>query len=173
MFERCSDPTRRAIFYARAIATLNESSIIDSVHLLLGLMWGSDSRAHHLFHLREMFPLYHGCPWRFASLEAAPQSNPQLTVDAKQILRRTHWEADFARDYWIDTEHLLLGILGENTCPAAQHLTRAGLTLKSARGLVAENRHSRPEYGPVSTWWRLQSPLERLLFKWRSRKYEL
>jgi len=56
-----------------------------------------------------MFPLYHGCPWRFASLEAAPQSNPQLTVDAKQILRRTHWEADFARDYWIDTEHLLLG----------------------------------------------------------------
>lgn len=172
MFERCSDPTRRAIFYARAVATLNESPTIDSVHLLLGLMWESDSRAHKLFHLRETFPLYHGCPWKFASLEAAPQSNPQLTDDAKRILARTQWEADAARDYWIDTEHLLLGILGEKACPAAQHLIKAGLTLKSARRVVVENKASRPDYGPVSPWWGLQSPFERLLFKWRSRKYE-
>lgn len=163
---------RRAIFYARAVATLNGSATIDSVHLLLGLMWGSDSRAHELFHLREAFPLYRGCPWKFASLEAAPQSNPQLTDDAKRILARTQWEADAARDYWIDTEHMLLGILGEKTCPAAQYLTSANLTLKSARRVTAENKASRPDYGPVSLWWGLQSPIERLLFKWRSRKYE-
>lgn len=172
MFERCSDPTRHAIFYARAVATLNGSPTIDSVYLLLGLMWESGSRAHALFHLRETFPLYRGCPWKYASLEAAPEINPQLTDDAKRILARTQWEADAARDYWIDTEHLLLGILGEKACPAEQYLTRAGLTLKSARRLVAENKVSRPDYGPVSPWWGLQSPLERLLFKWRSRKYE-
>src|SRR6476469_2918098 len=172
MFERCSDPIRRAIFYARAVATLNGSPTIDSVHLLLSLMWKADFRAQELFHLRDTFPLHCGCPWKFASLEAAPQSDPQLTDDAKQILVRTQWEADAARDYWIDTEHLLLGILGEKTCLAAQHLTSAGLTLKSARRLVAENKASRPDYGPVSPWWGLQSPFERLLFKWRSRKYE-
>ncbi len=172
MFERCSDPARHAIFYARAVATLNGSPIIDSVHLLLGLMWKSDSRAQELFHLREKFPQHQGCPWKFASLEAAPQSNPLLTDDAKRILARTQWEADAVRDYWIDTEHLLLGILGEKTCPAAQYLASAGLTLKNARRLVGENKASRPDYGPVSPWWRVQSPFERLLFKWRSRKYE-
>jgi hypothetical protein len=75
-----------------------------------------------LFRLREIFPLHCGCPKRFTSLESAPKSNPQLTDDAKRILARTAWEADAARDYWIDTEHLLLGILGEKTCLAAQHL---------------------------------------------------
>lgn len=172
MFERCSDPIKRAIFYARAVAALSGAPTIDSVHVLLGLMWGSDSRAHEIFHLRETFPLYHGCPWKFATLESAPQSDPQLTDDAKRILARTLWEADAARDYWIDTEHLLLGILGEKTCLAARHLAKAGLTLKGARRIVMENKPSRPVYGPVSPWWGLQSPLERLLFKWRSRKYE-
>jgi ATP-dependent Clp protease ATP-binding subunit ClpA len=172
MFERCSDPTRHAIFYARALATLNGSATIDSVHLLCGLMWKSDSRAQELFHLQETFPLYSGCPWKFAGLEAAPQSNPLLTDDAKRILARTQWEADAARDYWIDTEHLLLGILGEKTCLAALYLTRAGLTLKNTRRLVIENKASRPDYGPVPQLWGVQSPFERLLFKWRSRKYE-
>jgi ATP-dependent Clp protease ATP-binding subunit ClpA len=172
MFERCSDPTRHAIFYARAVATLNDSPVIDSVHLLYGLMWKSESRAQVLFRLHELFPAHRGCPWKYKNLEAATEGNPQLTNDAKLILARTAWEADAARDYWIDTEHLLLGILGEQTCLAAQHLAKANVTLKSARGIVAANKGSRPDYGPVSPWWGLQSPWDRLLFKWRSRKYE-
>ena len=97
---------------------------------------------------RITFPaLTRGCPWKYASLEAAPEINPQLTDDAKRILARTQWEADAARDYWIDTEHLLLGILGEKACPAEQYLTRAS-TLKSARRLVAENKVSRPRLRP-------------------------
>jgi ATP-dependent Clp protease ATP-binding subunit ClpA len=171
MFERCSDPTRHAIFYARAVATLNDSPVIDSVHLLYGLMWKSESRAEVLFRLREIFPLNCGCPWKFTSLESAPKSNPQLTDDSKRILNRTAWEADAARDYWIDTEHLLLGILGEKTCLAAQHLAKADVTLKSARRVIAENKGSRPDYGPVPPSWGIQSPWERLLFKWQSRKY--
>jgi ATP-dependent Clp protease ATP-binding subunit ClpA len=172
MFERCSDPTRYAIFYARAVATLNDSPVIDSVHLLDGLMWKSESRAQVLFHLREVFPLHGGCPWKFASLETAPQSNPLFTDDAKRILARTVWEADAARDYWIDTEHLLLGILGEKTCLAAQYLTRAGLARESVRRVIAENKATRPAYGPVPPWWGPRSPWERLWFKWQSRKYE-
>ena len=172
MFERCSDPTRRAIFYARAVATLNGSPIIDSVHLLLGLMWKSDSRAQELFHLREMFPLYRRVPGSLQVLKRRRKATRCSRTMQNEFWRRTQWEADFARDYWIDTEHLLLGILGEKTCPAAQYLTSAGLTLKNARRLVTENKASRPDYGPVSPWWGLQSPFERLLFKWRSRKYE-
>lgn len=171
MFDRCSDPLKRAIFHAHAVAILTGSPTIDSVHLLLGLMWGS-GRAQELFNLRETFPLYLDRPWKFASLEAAPRNNPQLTDDAKRILARTQWEADAARDYWIDTEHLLLGILAKKTSVAGRCLAKAGLTREGAHRIVMENKPSRPVYGLVSPWWGLQSPLERLLFKWRSRKYE-
>jgi ATP-dependent Clp protease ATP-binding subunit ClpA len=162
---------RHAIFYARAVATLNDSPVIDSVHLLYGLMWKSESRAQVLFRLREIFPLHGGYPWKFTSLEAAPQNNPLLTDDAKRILARTQMEANVLRDYWIDTEHLLLGILGERSCVAAQYLSKAGLELRAARRVVVENKSARPEYGPVSLWWRMRSPLEWMMFKLGLWKY--
>jgi hypothetical protein len=34
MFERYTEPARRAIFYARAIAIINGAPMIDSTHLL-------------------------------------------------------------------------------------------------------------------------------------------
>lgn len=155
MFERYCAPASSAIFYARAAAALNGSPTIDSVHLLCGLMWESESRAQVLFRLHEIFPLHRGCPWKYTTLETVPESNPQFSDDAERILTRTIWEADAARDYGIDTEHLLLGILGEKACLAAQHLGRASITLKKARRVVAENRASRPNYGPVSPWDRV------------------
>jgi hypothetical protein len=60
MFERYSEPARRAIYYAHALAILNGSPTIDPGHLLYGLMWGPDSRAQTLFRLREIFPVYCG-----------------------------------------------------------------------------------------------------------------
>jgi hypothetical protein len=68
-------------------------------------------------------------------------------------------------------EHLLLGIILELKCEAAEYLAKARLDIKSARRTVVENKSSRPEYGPVPQWWDVQSPLERLVFKWRMRKY--
>jgi ATP-dependent Clp protease ATP-binding subunit ClpA len=165
MFERYCSPASNAIFYARLVAALNGSPTIDSVDLLCGLMWESESRAQVLFRLHEIFPLHHGRPWKYTTLETAPESNPQLTDDAKRVLARAVWEADAARDYGIDTEHLLLGILGEKACLAAKHLAKAGVTLKKARRVVAENRASSPHYGPVSPW-------DRLSFKWGSSKHK-
>lgn len=172
MFERYTEPARRAIFYARAVAVLNDAPAIDSSHLLHGLMWGDDSRAQVLFRLRENFPLYCGCPYRFANLEAAPErEGPPLTYVGKKIVARTAWEADALRDDWIDTEHLLLGILCEPACLAAQHLAMAGITRKNARQIVAENKSSRPDYGQVSPAPGIQSPVERLVSKWRMWRY--
>jgi ATP-dependent Clp protease ATP-binding subunit ClpA len=134
-------------------------------------MRDDNSRANILFGLREHFPLHCGCPCKFASYEEAPKAKPVLTDDMKRILARTAREADSLRDYWIDTEHLLLGILAEPNCLAGQYLAKAGLNLKCARRTVVENMSSRPDYGPVSQWWNLQSPWERLMFKWRIRRY--
>lgn len=155
MFERYCRPACNAISYAHLVAVLNGSPTIESVHLLCGLTWESESRTQVLFRLHEIFPLHQGCPWKYTTLEVAPESNPQLTDEAERILIRAAWEADAAYDYGIDTEHLLLGILGERSCLAAQHLIKAGITLKKARRVVAANRASRPDYGPKSPWDRV------------------
>ncbi len=48
-------------------------------------------------------------------------------------------------DYWIDTEHLLLGILRVPACRAARYLAMTGLTLAAARKTIEDNKPSRPE----------------------------
>jgi len=171
MYERCSEPARRAIFVAIVHSRLQESLVVDSEHLLMALIH-EEFRSNTLFHLQEHFPLYCGCPCKFAKYQDAPSPEPVLTDDMKRVLARTLREADAIRDYWIDTEHLILGILVERKCLAARYLYKTGLSLKTARQIVISSRASRPEYGPVSQWWGLQSPLEWLLFKWRLRKYQ-
>jgi ATP-dependent Clp protease ATP-binding subunit ClpA len=170
MFERYTEPARRAIFYARAVAVLNAAPAIDPSHLLYGLMWGGDSRAQTLFRLREVFPLFCGCPHKFADLKAVTQpEGPPLTYDSKKIVARAAMQADSLLDGWIDTEHLLLGILAEPACLAAKHLRMAGITLKNARQIVLDNKPSRPDYGPVPTRpEETPSRLKRLMFKWRT-----
>jgi len=65
---------------------------------------------------------------------------------------------------------MLLGILYERNCLAARHLAKAGITLKSARRVVTENKSSRPDYGLVPTGWG-QSLRERAKLKWRKWMY--
>jgi ATP-dependent Clp protease ATP-binding subunit ClpA len=96
---------------------------------------------------------------------------PPLTDEVKKILARTAMEADAMRDYWIDAEHLLLGILAEPNCTAARNLAKAGITLKSARRVVIENKASRRDYGPVPAPKVGSSLVERMIFQWRKWRY--
>jgi Clp amino terminal domain, pathogenicity island component len=167
VYERYADPARRAIFFSLWYSRLGESPAADSVHLLKGLMYDETFRANTMFRLREHFVLHCSCPSKFATCEEVPEIKPVLADDVKRILARTGWEADALRDYWIDTEHFVLGILAEPSCRAAQYLAKAGLTLNDSRCAVVENKISRPDYGPVPDLWSVQSPWERLMFKWR------
>jgi ATP-dependent Clp protease ATP-binding subunit ClpA len=83
--------------------------------------------------------------------------------DVAKIFRQTIYEANHMDDYWMDTEHLLLGILLVPGCTAAQYLKRIGLTLEAARGTIQQNRSSRPDYGPVPRLWTLRSRVRKLL----------
>jgi ATP-dependent Clp protease ATP-binding subunit ClpA len=171
MFERYTEQARRAIFFARAVTLLNGASAIDSSHLLYGLMWEDASRAQKVFGLREVFPLYKGSPHLFIEKEKLKAAEgPPLTEDSKKILARAAMEADGLRDYWIDTEHMLLGILAEPNCTAARNLVKAGITLKSARRVVVTNKSSRPDYGPVP-YPQQASPLEWMISRWRTWRY--
>jgi ATP-dependent Clp protease ATP-binding subunit ClpA len=160
MFERCTDPAKRAIFYTRCITLLADVPKITSIHLFGGLLWGEDSRAQTLFQLRERFPLWCPCPSKFAKLPKP--GDETLTDHSKMILAWAVVEANRMEDYWIDTEHFLLGILRVPACRAAQYLAMAGLTLEAARKTITDNKPSRPDYGPVPRWWRIKARLLKL-----------
>jgi ATP-dependent Clp protease ATP-binding subunit ClpA len=113
VYEQYTESARRAIFFAIWYSRLRKSRDIDSVDLLRGLMHDGDSRVNTVFGLREYFPLHCGCPSKSAKAEEVPKPEPVLTNEVKRILARSLWEADAVGDYWIDTEHLLLGILRE------------------------------------------------------------
>jgi ATP-dependent Clp protease ATP-binding subunit ClpC len=154
IFERYSQPARRAIFFARFLAVMSDARDISSVDLLGGLLFDNDSRALSLFQLRDHFPQYHGCPYKFAKI---PKVNgPPLDQHARQILMWTEDEATRMGDYWIDNEHILLGIMRVPISPAAAYVARTGLTTDVVRKTILDNKSSRPDYGPVPRSWPLK-----------------
>jgi ATP-dependent Clp protease ATP-binding subunit ClpC len=166
MFERYTEPARRAIFFARAIAIINNAPAIDSSNLLWGLMWPDTSRAQVLFGLREKFPRYLRRPHDSLLFATLKGRDLPLNVEGKKILYRSMKEADAMGDAWVDTDHLLLGILCEPNSHAAELLVKAGITLENARLKVLENRSSRPDYGPVIPLGETPSPRVWLKSKW-------
>jgi len=69
-----------------------------------------------------------------------------LTVDLKRVIACTALEADELKDRWIDTDHLVLGILREEQNAAATRLKSVGLNLEKARQLVIANQGSRSRH---------------------------
>jgi len=157
MFERYSAPSRRAIFYARAVAINAGETEIDSMHLLCGLIVDKSSQANSLFKLKKLFPRelarIHRMSWTHG------QKDLRLTDDCKRVLAFTAEEANQLDDYWIDTDHLVLGILREGTCTAATRLQACGLTIDQARAQVSCSAQEPHEYAPGrGRWWAPSTP---------------
>ena len=135
MFQRYTDETKRAIYFAAQLALRESAEVIDSNHLLRGLLTDSESRANTIFRLCQLFPEDAAYQSTLKSLQVNNQC--KLTIrqtsrqssfqkkkvapnmiglggDEKRILAYTAREANRLRDYWIDTEHLVLGILRES-----------------------------------------------------------
>src|SRR6266852_5149791 len=144
MFERYTTSARRAIFFANYLALMSERPHITPVDLLASLLFDDDSRAQTIFRLREHFPLYCGCPPKLASMPTV-ERGLALNDDSKKILTWAAVETTYLVDYWIDTEHVLLGIMHVRLCAAASYLERTGLTLDAARKSIRDNRNSRPD----------------------------
>jgi len=138
MFQRYTDETKTAIYFAAQLAVVECAAAIDSNYLLRGLLTDSESRANSVFRLCELFPEEAA---KQSALKSQQANNKcELTIketsrqsavkkvapnmigmgkDGKRILAYTTREANRLRDYWIDSEHLVLGILreGENAAP--------------------------------------------------------
>lgn len=137
VFERFTEKARRVIFFARYEASQYGSSVIDSEHLLLGL-------------IRENSDLI----WRFLPFVAAdirtevdklaPRRDRvsasvemPLTPYAMKILNCAFDEAERLGHRQIGTEHLLVGMLMVDDSAAARILTARGVQLRAIREELA------------------------------------
>jgi hypothetical protein len=126
MFERYTEKARRVIFFSRYEASQYGSPNIDTEHLLLGLV-------------REDKTLYRWLPKtdlqtiRKRVDDHSPKHPPTSTAldlplsnSAKRVLEYAADEAERLTHKHIGTEHLLLGLLDEESCFAAKLLREAG-----------------------------------------------
>lgn len=138
MFERFTEPARRALFFARFEATQLGTPSIEVEQLLLGLLhpqagaWSvaleqtgltlDSVRDEFRPEVRDTVPTHIEIPF---------------TAAAKRALEHAAAEADALSSRAITPAHLLIGIVRDEASRASQLLRRHGVTLDVARGAAA------------------------------------
>jgi Clp amino terminal domain, pathogenicity island component len=148
MFERYTEQARRALFFARYEATQKGGLAIEVEHLLLGLIRESEGVIRAVFRRGELSAeeLCRELENHFVFRKRVATSvEMPFAPGTKRVLQFAAQEADALDHSDIGTEHLLLGILREESSPAARLLVARGVTLAAARAGVAEFVKSRPQ----------------------------
>jgi len=147
MFERYTERARRVIFFARYESSQFGSTTIETEHFLLGLL-REDRNLTNRF-LRDassIESIRKEIEGRSTIREKVSTSiDLPLSQECRRILGYANEESEKLGHRHIGTEHLLLGILREEGCMAAQILNERGLRLVVIREELAR---SAPEEGP-------------------------
>jgi hypothetical protein len=139
MFERYTERARRVVFFARYEASQFGSLTIETEHLLLGLLREDRNIiSRFLPEAASAETVRDEIAQRVTIREKVPTSaDLPLSDECKRILAYSAEEAERLNHRHIGTEHLLLGILREEKCVAAQVLSERSLKLNSIREELA------------------------------------
>lgn len=140
MFERYTENARRTIFFARYEASQYGSLEITTEHLLLGLAREAEHLIRHL--LRGISVEAIRSEVEKHLLPSSERVPTNVAIPPSQactaVLHGAAQEADRLNDKHIGTEHLLLGLLGQEKSPAARILADLGLTHSRAQEQIAK-----------------------------------
>jgi len=144
MFERYTERARRVIFYARYEASQFGSPMIETEHLLLGLLREDKNMVgRFLQDLPAVESIGEEIKSRTTSREKASNwIDLPLTNECKRILAYALEESESLKHRQIGTEHLLMGILREEECLAATILYERRLRLDAVRQGVSHPSES-------------------------------
>jgi hypothetical protein len=140
MFERYTEKARRVIFFARYEASIVGSPEIGDEHLLIGLM-REDKGVLRRYIVGEASVESIRAAITASTVVREPTSTSvdlPLSRDAKRILAYAAEEAERLSHQHIGTEHLLLGILREESCLSARLLRERGVTIEGTRVRIHE-----------------------------------
>jgi 1-pyrroline-5-carboxylate dehydrogenase len=141
MFERYTEKARRVIFFARYEASLYGSPHIEAEHMLLGILREDKAMANRFLtghasveSIRKQVDGHTTVREKTSTSVDLPLSN-----ESKRVLAYAAEEAMRLGHDHIGTEHLLLGLLREKECFAAQMLTERGVALEAVREELKRN----------------------------------
>jgi hypothetical protein len=147
MFERYTEKARRTIFFARYEASQFGSPEIETEHLLMGLLRENQALAQRVLPsdasvetIRKQIE-GHSPPRQKVSTSV----DLPLSHECKRVLAYGAEEAERLNHMHIGAEHLLLGLLREEGCFAAQLLRERGITFESAKRQVRQSEPSRAQ----------------------------
>jgi Uma2 family endonuclease len=156
MFERYTEPARRAIFFAHYEASQFGGPYIETEYLLLALLRVDKALANRFFRSDAAVESIR----RKIEGHTPPQKKVSTSVDlplsheCKHALTYAAEESDRLNHKHIDANHLLLGLLREKECFAAQLLRDQGLTLGSVREHLRQSE-ARVARGEAASFARL------------------
>jgi len=147
MFERYTEKARRVIFFARYEASQFGSPYIETEHLLLGLLREDKAltnrflRSHaSIESIRKQIEGHTTIREKVSTSVDLPLSN-----ECKRVLAYAAEEAERLSHKHIGTEHLLLGLLREEKCFAAEILHERGLRLSAIREELARSTQEKAQ----------------------------
>jgi ATP-dependent Clp protease ATP-binding subunit ClpC len=136
MFEKYNEKARRALFFARYEASKLGSRVIESEHILLGVLREGEEI------IKEIFSRFNVKPEQirrevegdrlFVDRISSSAELP-LSEESKKILAYAAHEAESMLHQYVGTEHLLIGILRVEASTAARILTSKGLNVYGVR----------------------------------------
>ena len=145
MFERYTEKARRVIFFARYEASQFGSPYIETEHLLLGLLREDKALSNRFLRshasvesIRKQIESHTTIREKVSTSVDLPLSN-----ECKRVLAYAAEEAERLSNKHIGTEHLLLGLLREEKCFAAEILQERGLRLSTVREELARTTQER------------------------------
>jgi ATP-dependent Clp protease ATP-binding subunit ClpC len=146
MFERYTEKARRVIFFARYEASQFGSPYIETEHLLLGLLREDKALTNRFLRshasvesIRKQIEQHTTVREKVSTSVDLPLSN-----ECKHVLAYAAEEAERLSHKHIGTEHLLLGLLREEKCFAAEILMERGLRLPAIREELQRTTQEKP-----------------------------
>ncbi len=139
MFEKYTENARRVVFFARYEASQFGSPYIEPEHLLLGLLRQDKALTNRLLRSHASIEtIRKQIEGRTAIREKVSTSvDLPLSNECKRVLAYAADEAERLSHKHIGAEHLLLGLLREEKCFAAEILHECGLKLAAIREELA------------------------------------
>jgi hypothetical protein len=141
MFERYTERARRVIFFARYEASQFGNTTIETEHMLLGLIREDKNLTNRFLRIHSSIEsIRKEIEGRTVIREKIPTAiDLPLSNECSRILAYAAEEAERLNHRHIGTEHLLLGMLREQKCVAAEILHERGLRLNAIREELARS----------------------------------
>ncbi|MEM7052427.1 MAG: ATP-dependent Clp protease ATP-binding subunit [Acidobacteriota bacterium] len=136
MFEKYNEKARRALFFARYEASKLGSRVIESEHILLGILREGEESVTELFRRFQIKPddVRREIEGERVFVERiSSTAELPLSEESKKILAYASHEAESMLHSAVGSEHLLIGILRVEGCLAMRILAQHGLDVYTVR----------------------------------------